>query len=159
MKKSMREMQYERKPRYYFAYGSNLHIEQMAARCPRAVRVVAGKLNDWRLTFRRVADIVPHKGQEVHGAIWRLSPDCEDALDKYEGFPHLYIKKMIHVEIEDGKYVEAMVYVMKGNVRDEARPGSAYYNTIKQGFVSWNLPVDALEAAKDAVHLSAYERY
>lgn len=150
-------MKMQRKPRLYFAYGSNLHIHQMAARCPGAEQVAPATLRNWRLTFRRVADIVPHKGQVVHGALWKIDSDHEKALDRYEGFPHLYVKKIVHVEIAEGQYVEAMVYVMKADVRDEARPGSAYYFTILEGFRHWELPLTALEAAKDAVHFSAYD--
>lgn len=146
-----------RKPRMYFAYGSNLHIGQMAARCPAAEQVMPAKLKDWRLTFRMVADIVPHKGQEVHGALWKITSDCERALDRYEGFPNLYIKKIVHVEVAPNEYVEAMVYIMKQPARGEARPSGGYYGTIAQGFRHWELPIDALEAAKDAVHFSLYD--
>jgi gamma-glutamylcyclotransferase (GGCT)/AIG2-like uncharacterized protein YtfP len=149
-------MKMKRKPRMYFAYGSNLHIHQMAARCPAAEQVMPGKLYDWRLTFRMVADIVPHKGQIVHGALWKITSDCERALDFYEGFPNLYIKKIVHVEVAPGEYVEAMVYIMKQPARKESRPTVGYYGTIVEGFRHWELPLEKLEAAKDAVHLSVY---
>ena len=46
----------------YVAYGSNLNLEQMARRCPKAKVVGIGNLKDYQLTFRRVATIEPEKG-------------------------------------------------------------------------------------------------
>ena len=49
--------------------------------------------------------------------LWKIEALDEAALDRYEGWPHLYRKEMMDVELE-GKNVSAMVYVMN----DEALP-------------------------------------
>lgn len=36
----------------YIAYGSNLNLAQMAARCPSASIYAAGLLNNWELIYR-----------------------------------------------------------------------------------------------------------
>ncbi len=54
----------------YFAYGSNINLNQMAYRCPAAEVVGPMVLNDYKLLFRGnyrgngVATIAPHKRTE-----------------------------------------------------------------------------------------------
>ena len=99
------------KRKFYIAYGSNLNIEQMADRCPTARVVGTTVLDDYQLVFQRVATIVPHPGAKVPVAIWEIDEECEEALDIYEGYPHLYRKENKEVVV-NGKKVTAMVYIM-----------------------------------------------
>ena len=46
------------KDRYYFAYGSNMNLEQMKYRCPAAEVVENVRLEDYRLAFRGKAPAV-----------------------------------------------------------------------------------------------------
>lgn len=41
----------------YFAYGSNLNLDQMARRCPDAEPVGRVRLDGYRLAFRRTVDV------------------------------------------------------------------------------------------------------
>ena len=59
----------------YFAYGSNLHHEQMKKRCPGCKYLKKYILQDYRLTFRSelcVADIEYKKGSRVQGALFEI---------------------------------------------------------------------------------------
>lgn len=53
--------------RYYFAYGSNMNLEQMKYRCPAAEVVENVRLEDYRLAFRGkapgngVATVLPER--------------------------------------------------------------------------------------------------
>ena len=76
-------------PYLYGAYGSNLNVAQMELRCPNAKRVGTMRLDDWRLVFRRVADIEPCEGESVELGLWQITEECLEALDRYEGFPSL----------------------------------------------------------------------
>lgn len=75
----------------YFAYGSNINLEQMAQRCPDAQVVGPVTLENYELLFRGnlrgngVATIAPREGSTVHGLLWNITPKCERALDYYEG--------------------------------------------------------------------------
>ena len=74
--------------RRYFAYGSNLCHRQMAYRCPAAQPAeTVCSLSGWRFIINRrgVATILPAPAFRVLGLIWHLTPDCEAALDEYEG--------------------------------------------------------------------------
>ena len=80
----------------YFAYGSNLNKEQMASRTPFATSEGHMYIDDWRLVFRGVADIEPHKGSRLAVGMWKITKPDEDNLDRYEGVKHgLYRKEDI----------------------------------------------------------------
>jgi hypothetical protein len=82
------------KTKLYFAYGSNLNLTQMAQRCPDARQLGATYIPNWRLVFRGVADIEPTRSNDVllPVGVWEITKRCEEQLDIYEGFPHLYRK-------------------------------------------------------------------
>lgn len=76
----------------YFAYGSNINLEQMDYRCPDATVVGPVVLENYELLFRRggFATIAPKEGGRVHGLLWSITPECERSLDLYEGYPRFY---------------------------------------------------------------------
>ena len=103
--------------RRYIAYGSNLNRAQMALRCPDAKVVGTGEIKDYELLFRgnrngAVATVEPKKGESVPVLIWEISPRDEFNLDRYEGYPRLYGKEMLEVEM-DGKREKMMAYTMQ----------------------------------------------
>lgn len=145
--------------RLYFAYGSNINLDQMAVRCPAATVVGPVVLDNYELLFRGnrsgcgVATIEPLPGNQVHGLLWKLTPECEQALDFYEGYPRLYEKEDITVRTEDGREMTVMAYIMTGELwRDPAIPSASYYNGILTGYRQNGLPVSELVAALKNVH-------
>ena len=128
----------------YMAYGSNLNLRQMGFRCPTAKVYGTGQLQDYRLIFNRVATIVPEKDSMVPVAVWEIDAECEKALDRYEGFPHLYRKEYLKVTV-DGKEIEAMVYIM--NTGRPQLPPRSYYETIKEGYHDVGLDTVHLDTA------------
>jgi gamma-glutamylcyclotransferase (GGCT)/AIG2-like uncharacterized protein YtfP len=134
--------------RLYLAYGSNLNLEQMRYRCPTAR--IAGKteLRGFELLFRGgVANIEPRAGSNVPALVWEIQPGDEAALDAYEGYPTLYAKQDIAVEL-NGAAVTAMAYVMTHKLKARL-PSGYYYETIRQGYESAGFDVSALENALD----------
>lgn len=131
----------------YVAYGSNLNLEQMARRCPKAKVVGIGNLKDYQLTFRRVATIEPEKGAITPVGVWEITPADERALDIYEGYPSYYRKETVTVEMYDGTERQAMVYIMNSGA--PMMPPSSYYDTIEQGYNDVGLDLKYLKAALD----------
>lgn len=129
---------------YYLAYGSNLNLVQMARRCPTAVAIGSTLLKDYQLVFQGVATIVPSPGSTVPVAIWKIDEACEKALDRYEGFPHLYRKEYIDVSIADTSY-HAMVYIM--NDAPLSMPSLQYFRTIQRGYIDLGLDRRYLQQA------------
>ncbi len=135
----------------YFAYGSNMDGEQMVTRTPWARRVGWGRLKDWRLEFRGVADVAQVEGAEVVGALWEITPADLRRLDSYEGYPHMYGRQVVQVETLHGMR-NAIVYVMTGRAgrratTDLSAPSRYYLDGIRQGYRQLQLPQKSLDAA------------
>lgn len=139
--------------RLYFAYGSNINLDQMAIRCPDAQVLGPVVLENHQLLFRGnfnghgVATIKPHKGSKVYGLLWHITPACERSLDVYEGFPRLYEKQMVTVKDKIGQEFPVMAYVMTPLCKEPAVPSNSYYNGILDGFRQNGLPAAALKQA------------
>ena len=132
----------------YLAYGSNLHLGQMAYRCPDAKPLGTAMLQDYQLLFRggnrgAVATVEPKKGHTVPVLLWTISARDERSLDHYEGYPFLYRKETVTVDL-DGTPTEAMVYIMNDG-KPLGQPSVYYYNTIQQGYLDNDLDVRYLE--------------
>lgn len=98
----------------YFAYGSNINLDQMRYRCPDASVYGQAVLDNYDLRFRGsgVATVEPKEGACVYGLLWELTGKCEASLDRYEGYPRLYIKQTLEVRTFDGQRVPVMAYIM-----------------------------------------------
>ncbi|BAF60376.1 histone acetyltransferase HPA2 and related acetyltransferases [Pelotomaculum thermopropionicum SI] len=143
----------------YFAYGSNLNIEQMKARCPGSKPVAVAVVPNYRLTFKGshrrgygVADIEQAKtgGYQVFGALYRITAEDLITLDRYEGYPRMYDRYYIPVVLEDGTEVLAFAYQMAPHYV-EAAPGEHYFEIIRQGYEDWGIDTASLYEAQDWV--------
>lgn len=139
-----------KKETLYLAYGSNMNQTQMAFRCPTASVVGTGVLKDYELRFRgsrrgAVATVEPQKGSEVPVLLWKIRQADEEALDRYEGFPRLYGKENLQIEI-GGETVSAMGYVMRP-CYELGVPSEGYAGVIRQGYEQCGLDPAPLEAA------------
>ena len=155
------------KTKLYVAYGSNLHIGQMAHRCPTAKAVGVSWLNGLRLLFRggrggAVATVEPYEGGRVPVLAWEITSTDEAALDRYEGFPYFYRKENIKIEL-NGKHRTAMVYIMNtegrgGEYRPLNQPCVGYYTTILEGYKATGFDVGILrQATEDSVEVEGAE--
>ena len=133
----------------YFAYGSNINLGQMEYRCPDASVVGPVVLEGWELLFRRggFATIAPKEGETVQGLLWSITQSCERSLDRYEGYPRFYDKKMVTVRDSEGRSLSVMAYIMDDRFREPMLPTESYYNGILEGYRQNGLPVAALEKA------------
>ena len=146
-----------KKSTLYAAYGSNLNLAQMEARCPGARVLGAGRISGYRLAFKRVgvcafATIEPCQGEYVPVGIWEIGERNEAALDSYEGVPAHYGKETVEVEMAEGK-VRGMVYVMNRRAVP-ALPGHLCYlvfympmNVMLYSGYLKNIPIALEEAA------------
>lgn len=123
--------------KYYIAYGSNLSVDQMKARCPDARPIGTAVLHGWRLVFRYHATIERQADKEVPVVIWAISPRDERNLDRYEGFPAYYHKKTLPVKVRlfsgGHETIDAMVYIMNG-IRQIEMPSVPYHDVIEEGY-------------------------
>lgn len=155
----------------YFAYGSNLFLEQMQMRIGGKPRVIsAACLENHRLGFTilsktwkgGVADIVPEAGSKVWGAIYELTEEQLDKIDHYEGYkkdrdPKKNFYNRLQVEVVDKKGVKQPCLTYQAEVKDEKRrkylyhrPSEKYYEVIRKGGEDHGLPQEFYEHLKVA---------
>lgn len=146
MKTDKTEITRNRRERLYIAYGSNLNLAQMALRCPTAEVSGTATLRGWRLMFRGVATIERRASCTVPVLIWKLQPEDEKALDRYEGWPYLYRKETLRISV-GGRRVSAMVYIMNENSHPYSEPSSGYLDTIRHGYESAQFDQKILQQA------------
>lgn len=116
----------------YFAYGANMHPGNMSWRCPGALAQGAFELRDWKLKLYSHANIEHHPGARVSGVLWEITPDCELALDIFEGYPHYYTKR---TWIQDG--LQFFFYEMTDPRTGQPSPG--YIQDIKESHQFWGI--------------------
>ncbi len=136
--------------KYYIAYGSNLNLEQMKDRCPTACPISTGWVQDYELLFRgypnrAVATIEPSIGSKVPVLVWGIQQGDEQRLDRYEGFPSLYRKESLQVQLNTQETLTAMLYLINGGHINS--PSLPYYKTIEQGYLENNLDISYLKQA------------
>ena len=131
----------------YSAYGSNLNLGEMQHRCPNAKPVGKVAFFGHELTLRGVADIAKRDPTaRIEGGLWEITPECEIALDKYEGFPRLYRKIYL---------AGVMTYQMNGG--EISPPPTTYFNTILEGFYDFGLDTNYLYDAAGWSHYNQME--
>jgi hypothetical protein len=144
----------------YFAYGSNINLDQMAYRCPDAQVVGPVTLDNYELLFRRsgFATIQPCEGETVTGLLWSITPDCEESLDRYEGYPRFYDKRTVTVRDSQGRELSAMVYIMDERFREPMLPSDIYYNGILEGYRQNDMPTEPLKRAWEHCSREVHDR-
>ncbi|KAG6089984.1 hypothetical protein E4U15_000625 [Claviceps sp. LM218 group G6] len=83
--------------KYYFAYGSNLHMKQMHRRCPNSKYVGFGRLPNfrWQINERGFANVVAAAGHWVDGLVYEIDDGDENKLDISEGVSKGAYEKML----------------------------------------------------------------
>ena len=129
----------------YGAYGANLNMANMEVRCPQAKPILGFNLVGYRLVFNGVADIIKDKDTKVPIGLWKITKECEKSLDRYEGYPHLYKKIKLKLDVPGFLGQKVMFYVMRR--KGVALPPASYFNTIAQGYDDFALDKDYLNWA------------
>lgn len=153
-------------PTLYFAYGSNLWLHQMSARCPTSSYVGLAKLSHWRwiISTRGYANVIHSPADEVWGKVYTLTELDEEKLDGYEGvLTGAYEKQMLTVEVwrevegkpgdveQSGREELALCYVSERWV-DEGEPKEEYVHRMNMGIG------DALEKGMPVTYVEKYIR-
>jgi hypothetical protein len=130
--------------RYYFAYGMNTNLDEMAQRCPKAINLGCCTLKGFELKFRHHADIDQVEGSEMEGVLWDITPDCERALDNLEGYPYYYDKIEVVVNpatpVGHMTHIMAMAYIMTSKGLEHP-PSIQYEDCLIEGYTANGLDV------------------
>ncbi|KAF4344628.1 AIG2 family [Fusarium beomiforme] len=113
--------------KYYFAYGSNLHLQQMKRRCPGSKFIGSGKLADhrWQINERGYANVIEAQGHWVEGLVYEINPRDEARLDINEGVAKdAYQKQYMTVTLrraEAALYRRPVSWIVNNGGPDQAR--------------------------------------
>lgn len=136
------------KRRLYIAYGSNMNKEQMYKRCPDTKVVGKTYLKKWELTIPFYANIEPNKEKNTPVLIWGISNRDEIELDKYEGYPKLYNKRDLIININN-RETTAMVYIMTDKYKNvKMTPREGYVESIIKGYEDAGFEKNEFESRK-----------
>jgi hypothetical protein len=129
---------------FYFAYGANMDVEDMARRCPRSRPLGVARLMRHRLAITREGWLTATRDARgrVHGVLWDLALADVSALDRFE-------------QLGDGLYVKTTQAVIAGSgpkralvyFGANAGPGRAdgdYIRAVIAAARHWRLPEEAI---------------
>ncbi|MGL4297076.1 MAG: gamma-glutamylcyclotransferase family protein [Aestuariivirga sp.] len=154
-------------PLHYFAYGSNMSLAQMRARCPESVAIGIGWLAEHALVFPRystrrqsgAASIAPRRGSTVWGVIYSTTETDLARLDVFEGYradrpeaENNYNRAMVSVARENMDALACVTYIARPEA-EHVPPSLDYLQTILTGAIENALPeayVQALRQVKPA---------
>ncbi len=129
---------------FYFAYGSNMSLDNMSGRCGAGAKVIGpALLADYELTFdkRGYANIIPQANQQVWGVAWQIDQNCLRALDRYEGYPQMYDRQAVQINFGQ-QAITAMVYI-EPTGQSGGQPSRAYMdNRVIPGAKENGLPAE-----------------
>ena len=151
--------------RLYFAYGSNLNFDDLAAwsaengrETPNMKIVGKAFLPDHEPAYdvyssargSGVLNVCSRMGRILPGLLLQLGPRGEETLDLKEHYPEVYTKVIATVLFEDGGAVSAFTYVVGEARRQQAliRPSREYVQIVRQGLKSHGIIGDLHEAAE-----------
>lgn len=170
-------MEKESTIRLYFAYGSNLNLEQINSKCSPEVFGVA-RLDGYRMGFYgystvwdgAVETLIPDEKSQVWGVLYQMKASDWDRLDNCEDARMDGTGAYFHypVEVVDEQQVkrEATIY-KKDRLGQPQLPSTQYLSVIIEGAKEQGLPenylailgnMDSKPASYDVPKSPAYER-
>jgi cation transport regulator ChaC len=148
---------------WYFTYGSNLDTDRKQDRTGLIRKSHIAKLSGYRLAFnkrsdryRACANLLANPTEEVHGVIYRCTPEALAEMDEHEGVASgHYRRETVQVEKLDGQRVQAITYVANSQyIIPERRPSDEYLEHILRGASSQSLLVIFIERQASIHHHS-----
>ena len=127
----------------YFAYGSNMDLQNLERLNVKIYKLEKAVLNDHMLIFNVIndhiqgagyANITPHSMAVVEGLLISTDHNSILNLDQYEGYPYLYKKTFLPVVRENQQVEEALVYI--GNfirTKPGLKPTKEHLNHVLKG--------------------------
>lgn len=138
-----------------FAYGSNLNDKQMRARCASARVEARARLPNHALAFGgfshrwggAVASVIPERGAQVEGLLYRITPPDLRELDRHEGTPFVYERVAKLVTDERGRRRRAQLYRQPADDFEPWLPHPDYFRVLLSAYDRLGFDVTPLATA------------
>lgn len=147
-------------PVLYFAYGANMHPEQITARAREVEMVSVARLANYSLAFFGHSErwdggeesAIRRPGATLWGVVYRLSPAAFDRLDAWQGAKldgtGDYFHSPAEVLGEDGTPYSAVMY-RRSSTREAQPPSMEYLSFIAGGAERQGLPAPYVQDLLD----------
>lgn len=124
----------------YFAYGANMDVAAMSARCPKSKPIGRARLMRHRFALipEGYATVVADPRSVVHGVLWDLALSDVRPLDAFESCSTGLYRKIVQPVFRDGfASSRALVYVGRST---GGRPLPGYMENVIASARHWALP-------------------
>jgi cation transport regulator ChaC len=139
---------------WYFAYGSNLsRAIFVERRGMRPTTAAWGWLEGWQLRFelpigsgeRGVANVAPADGSRTCGALYLITAEEAERLDRSEGVPFgVYRRVDVQVSTHHGESLNAFTYQSSYGTAGR-KPSPRYIGLLLDGALEHGLPAEYVE--------------
>jgi cation transport regulator ChaC len=136
--------------RWYFAYGSNLNLDQKEKRTGPFRSAITCMLQGYRFAFNKddkaggaYANLVPDDRARVYGVAYLCSREAFEKMDVNEGVHSRHYEHLqVRVEGESEQVLEAIAYVACPEITcEERKPRVSYLDRILNGARHHGLPL------------------
>lgn len=129
---------------FYFSYGSNMSRNRMVKRGLKPFNRQLAFLDDFKFVINKrsyknpnigYANVVEKEGSVVEGILYDIKDNDIKLLDRFEGAPSHYYRKILKLRLKNGKFVEGVVYIAQNNWTSdqELKTTQEYKNYILEG--------------------------
>lgn len=131
---------------YYFAYGMLTDPNAM----DHNEFVGRGLVRNYGFEFRYFANVIKSPGSQVWGTVWNITNEELGHLDEVEGYPLMYTRVKVEVQLDDGEKVLAEMYTLTPEMREQIGteyPTKNYMQRLLSGYRHADLPMSQLTKA------------
>lgn len=139
-----------------FAYGMNTDPGAMALRTGTPTPIGRALVRDHAFRFAVHADVFPQRGTNTFGVLWELDDSQLASLDRREGYPTYYDRKIVTVESGGRSYEAWMYFMVEGH--QESPPYDGYYKMLTSGYTAFGVPLSQIKAALEAAYVAEDRR-
>lgn len=128
----------------YFSYGSNMSEKRMVNRGLQPSNKQLAFLDNYKFIINKrsyknpnigYANVVEREGSVVEGILYEVKDNEIQLLDRFEGYPKHYDRKILNLRLSNGTLVEGVVYIANFGWTSprQLKTTSEYKNFILEG--------------------------
>lgn len=135
---------------YYFAYGSNMDIDQMRERCAEELDPICigyAQGCNFIINSRGVATIIPDDAKSVYGILWAITHKQVEKIDKCEGVKYgTYTPEILEIETAEYGTLNCRTYIAANTT--PGAPKEGYLEKIISAAMDHHFPEDYIDELK-----------